>query len=523
MKKSIYQRLDAFFPLCRALADKNSFDNLINGSADQVLAESIPDLLEEKKHEFKLPDYINDLARFELACFKTACGEEEIPLYTKTYKLNPSLKLLKTSWRIIPWVEGEKDSVEKGPCWVIVWRDARNGEVLYQEAGKDILMALKIAGESLSPSKYENEFKIKPGKIRSALVFAASKGIITGPMPLMTRGFQPYAEGSDALTSKNFHSAYTFTLTWNIPDRSPHANDINRSRADEISSATKILENLSKFSADGNFRVHISFSGSNPFSNHSFIDIYRMAAEYGFLLSLNTNPVSRKNIEEILSIQKPEYFQISLRGFETPAEKEVLAKKIEFLELLKSLDIPSAVVICVTRDNMQNIIPLASSLKDRAASFSFCRLPQIWDPIGEPPLPSKDEFQIFIGNYVSMSLENTFMGYKDNLINIELTRRGLKPFDGCCGVGCGAAFCRMSLHNDGEIHACPNFPSAIGNIFRQDFKTIYKSELAEKYRKGPDSCESCRLRPYCGGCMSMTARMGYDKFKNTDPYCFIDK
>ena len=78
MKKN-YSRLDAFFPLCRSIVDKDSFDKLISRSADHVLAESIPDLLEEKKSEFKLPDYINDLARFELACFKIASGEGEIP------------------------------------------------------------------------------------------------------------------------------------------------------------------------------------------------------------------------------------------------------------------------------------------------------------------------------------------------------------------------------------------------------------------------------------------------------------
>ncbi|MFA7186468.1 MAG: thio(seleno)oxazole modification radical SAM maturase SbtM, partial [Victivallales bacterium] len=495
----------------------------VNGSTDQVLAESIPDLLEEKKREFKLPDYINDLARFELACFKTACSEDNIPLYTTTYKLNPTLKLLKTSWRIIPWVEGEKDVVEKGVSWVIVWRDAKTGETLYQEAGKDILMALKIAGENLSPDKYENEFKIKPGKILSILAFAASNGIITGPMPLMTRGFAPDAEEADALASKTFHSAYTFTLTWNIPDKSSHANDITRCKTDALASAGKILDDLAAFSANGNFRVHVSFNGHNPFSNHSFVDIYRMAAAHDFLLSINAGPTSLKNLEEILSIQKPEYYQISLQGLDTPAEKAALSKKIAFLELLKSVDIPSAVVICITKDNISNIIPLASSLKDKAVSFSFSRLPQTWDPISEPPLPAKDEFQIFIGNYVSMSLENTFMGYKDNLINIELTRRGLKPFDGCCGVGCGAAFCRMAIHHDGEIHACPSFPSPIGNIFRQGFRDIYKSEIARKYRRGPESCASCRLRPSCGGCMSMTARMGFDKFKNSDPYCFIDK
>ncbi|OGV37970.1 MAG: selenobiotic family peptide radical SAM maturase [Lentisphaerae bacterium GWF2_45_14] len=524
MKKN-YSRLDAFFPLCRSIVDKDSFDKLISRSADHVLAESIPDLLEEKKSEFKLPDYINDLARFELACFKIASGEGEIPEYTANYKLNPSLTLLKMSWHIIPWIEGEKKSVEKGTVWAIVWRDRKSGEVLYQEAGKDVLMALKIAAEGLNIEQCEAEFNIKTGKIHSILSFAASKGIITGPMPLLTRGFSPYAEGLNALSSRDYHSAYTFTLTWHVSGTTSRENGIKRRKTDELAAAEKILDDLLSFCRNGNFRAHISFTSTSatPFSNHSFLDIYRMASERGFLLSIIAGPTSQKNLEEIVKIQKPDYYQIALKGLETPNDKGAFAKKMDFLAVLKELDIPSSVVICVTKENISEIIPLASRIREKVGSFTFSRMPQTWDPLADSGLPGKDEFQIFLSNYVSMSLENPVMGYKDNLINLELTRRGLRPFEGCCGTGCGAALCRMALYPDGEVHACPMFPSSIGNVFKKDFREIYGSEISDKYRRGPQECSSCKLRSHCGGCMSFTARMGLDRFKNADPYCFIDK
>jgi len=276
MKNTVYSKLDAFFPLCRSIVDKAIFDSIIKNNVEHILVENIPELLEEKKREFDLPAYIYDLSRFELACFKTSSSENDIPLYTEGYKLNPTLALLKLSWKIIPWIEGENDSIEKGSSWAIIWRDGKSGETVFQEAGKLELMALKIAAEGLDIKTCSAEYSLNPGKIHTALSGAASKGIITGPRPLLRRNFAPYAEGTEIADNEEASTVYTFTLNWQIPDSASSGQKQQHKRTDSRESAARILDGFLDFCLFSKIRGHISFSGTSLFSNPAFIDIYQM-------------------------------------------------------------------------------------------------------------------------------------------------------------------------------------------------------------------------------------------------------
>jgi radical SAM protein with 4Fe4S-binding SPASM domain len=113
------------------------------------------------------------------------------------------------------------------------------------------------------------------------------------------------------------------------------------------------------------------------------------------------------------------------------------------------------------------------------------------------------------------------MGVKDNLINIILRDRGMPPFGGCTGYGCGAAFNFASLLADGEVHACRKFPSPIGNVRHQSISEIYDSDQARNYRNGSRACQSCAVRPVCGGCLACAHSSGLNVFEDKDPFCFM--
>ena len=119
--------------------------------------------------------------------------------------------------------------------------------------------------------------------------------------------------------------------------------------------------------------------------------------------------------------------------------------------------------------------------------------------------------------------DNSIICLKDNLINIVLQQRGMEPFGGCTGFGCGAAFNFVTLLADGEVHACRKFPSLLGNVHEQGLADIYDSEIARRYRTRTSACRTCSLRPVCGGCMAVTYSHGLDVFQDRDPYCFIEK
>ena len=124
-------------------------------------------------------------------------------------------------------------------------------------------------------------------------------------------------------------------------------------------------------------------------------------------------------------------------------------------------------------------------------------------------------------DYIDAVENNPIMGLKDNLINILRHEQGIKTTGGCTGFGCGAAFNFLTLLPDGEVHACRKFPSFLGNVFNDSLADIYDSELARQYRAGSASCNSCPIKPSCGGCLANVFSHNLDIFKDRDPHCFI--
>ena len=137
-------------------------------------------------------------------------------------------------------------------------------------------------------------------------------------------------------------------------------------------------------------------------------------------------------------------------------------------------------------------------------------------------LPQKDEYVAFLKSYLAARRENPVPGVKDNLFSILQLHAGRRPFRGCTGFGCGAAFNFVALLPDGEVHACRKFPSLLGNIRSADFATIFDSPVAKRYRDGSAGCHRCRLRRRCGGCLAVTYGQGLAALEARDPFCFLD-
>jgi selenobiotic family peptide radical SAM maturase len=178
------------------------------------------------------------------------------------------------------------------------------------------------------------------------------------------------------------------------------------------------------------------------------------------------------------------------------------------------------VMLTLTRDNMDQVIPLAEILRDKADLFTFNRLARVGEG-ASLRLPEKERYTAFLESYTEAASSNPVLGLKDNLINILRHRKGMEPFGGCAGYGCSAAFNFVSLLPDGEVHACRKFPSYIGNALLNTLSEIYDSPAAGRYRSGCNGCRECFIRPVCGGCMAMAYSAGLDVFEERDPFCFM--
>jgi MoaA/NifB/PqqE/SkfB family radical SAM enzyme len=129
------------------------------------------------------------------------------------------------------------------------------------------------------------------------------------------------------------------------------------------------------------------------------------------------------------------------------------------------------VMLTLTRDNMDQVIPLAGLLREKTGVFHFNRL-ALFGEGANLALPDPKRYRKFLEDYLAAAETNPVMGIKDNLINVLRREKGMDLFGGCAGYGCGAAFNFVSLLADGEVHACRKLPRPSGTFTAGHFRTF---------------------------------------------------
>ncbi|MFH1983875.1 MAG: thio(seleno)oxazole modification radical SAM maturase SbtM [Pseudomonadota bacterium] len=489
--------------------------------------QDLPDYLNTHARALNLQPYLHDLSKVEWAAAQlSATGPDAVPVVT-SLSVNPHLTFVTVSWRGLPeLIAGDAIEPEPADATTLLWRIPGSREMKIATASGHDLLALKIVVEKMSPRTAAGQGGVSLGTITDILETAVSKGLLLAPPPGIARppGF-PRGE----ISTPDYFSSPVFTLQWHITQKCDlhcrHCYD--RSNRDDFSlkQAVAVLDDTYDFCRSKNVIGQISFTGGNPFLHAHFTTIYREAAERGFMTAILGNPVPRHQLENIVAIRHPEFYQVSLEGMRAQNDdirgRGHFDRVMDFLTTLKGLDIFSMVMLTLTKANTEDVLPLAAHLRGRADLFTFNRL----TPVGEGiDLHQADihDYPGLIERYLAAADDNPGMGLKDNLINISRYRQRKAPFGGCTGHGCGAAFNFVSLLPDGEVHACRKFPSPIGNILSQRLVDIYDGASARRYRSGTAACRECRLRPVCGGCMAVIYGNGLDIFNDRDPYCFIE-
>lgn len=445
-------------------------------------------------------------------------------------KVNPTLSLVDLSWKnltaLMNGTEHERAEPTPGEELIMVWIEPQGMEVRMEAATPGVLLSLKMAAEGIDAREVARIGRISVSSVDSTVDAAVKKGVLLAP-PSRLRRDDTFPRGENI--NEEFFSADVFTLQWHITQacdlHCKHCYDRSDRTPLKIDAAYRILDDLYEFCRGKAVRGQVSFSGGNPFLYPYFTQLYRAASERGFGLAILGNPVDRKKIEDILEIEKPVFFQVSLEGLEEYNDEVRgpghFVRTLEFLDLIRDLGIYSMVMLTLTKGNMDQVLPLAEVLRDRADLFTFNRL-SLFGEGATLLLPTREEYAVFLEHYLAASKHNPVMALKDNLFNILHHQKGMELFGGCAGHGCSAAFNFLSLLSDGEVHACRKFPSFVGNILASNLSEIYDSSRARRYREGCAACASCAIRPVCGGCLAVTSSLGLDAFEKRDPYCFLE-
>lgn len=322
--------------------------------------------------------------------------------------------------------------------------------------------------------------------------------------------------------------AGTFTLQWHLTNACEgecrHCYDRAPRGAMPIEEARHAFADFQEFCRARRVGGQVCLTGGNPLLHPDFFELYGTIAAAGTPISLLGNPASEAEVTALATIRKPTFYQVSLEGLEAHDDsirgQGHFARTLRFLDLLREAGIRSVVMLTLTRDNLEQVLPLGEVLRGRADRFTFNRLAAVGQGAGLP-MPSRDEYAAFLSRYLRAAHRDPILGLKDNLFNILRYHYGRPPLSGCTGFGCGAAFNFVALLPDGEVHACRKFPSPIGSLRREGLGAIYASEAARRYRRGPEACRRCPIRNRCGGCLAVAHGCGLDVFRQRDPHCFM--
>lgn len=323
-------------------------------------------------------------------------------------------------------------------------------------------------------------------------------------------------------------NATRFTLQWHITHACElsckHCYDRTKLAATKLEQAEDVLTQLGDFCEERDVEGAVSFSGGNPFLHPSFFEIYESAARRGFRVSILGNPVSDEELDRLVAIRKPGYYQVSLEGLRDHNDEirgeGYFDRVLEFLPKLKARGIQAVVMTTLTAANMREVVPLSRVLRDRADRHAWNRLAQVGQG-SALAIPDKETYGRFLIDWMAEAKDNPTLGFKDNLFNILKHELGQPLGGGCTGFGCGAAFNFVALLPHGEVYACRKFPSPIGNIREQRLSAIYDSDLAARYRRGCTDCDGCAIRRRCGGCLAVAHGAGLDELEQRDPHCFM--
>ncbi len=532
VRNSRHDEYRTIFSNCRRTLGMETWGRVLAALDENATPQTLPETLSQLMNPLGLPDYIGELARIEWARHVTGNVSHPFQQRPATIIVNPTLTLIPVSWSGLPDMIAEADARESvpepGARHVMIWRHWKTGRMHTREAVDADILALKIVTEPMDPREAAALGHVPVGSIHSVLDQAVSQGILQSPGSRIHRTVSSSLSSQHAEAFQDFQTAEAFTLQWHITQdcdlHCKHCYDRSDRSALSSGQALAVLDDFYEFCRDMHIRGQVTFTGGNPLLYPHFSEIYGAAAERGFGVAILGNPAPIDRIERLMELAKPVYFQISLEGLAEHNDdirgQGHFRRSLVFLDQLRGLGIYTMVMLTLTRDNLEQVLPLAHLLRERADFFTFNRL----STVGEGArllMPLKEDFEAFLRRYETAASANPILGLKDNLINIIRTEKGIAPFGGCTGFGCGAAFNFVALLPDGEVHACRKFPSRIGDIRQNRLMEIYHSDSARKYRDGGEACRDCRLSLVCRGCLAVTHSHGLDVFTDRDPFCFL--
>ena len=420
------KNVDTRYRACRNVLGEKAWARFSTQWAGAIAAQSLSKMLSHQ-HDRSIPIFLSDLALLEETTFSVKKNAGSIPAEVARSCINPTLQIIEVSWKNLAVFLGHDQRGSNPPVQtrerLLVYFNHLTGRVIARPATDEDLLVLKMVVERIAPETVATQGKLPVGAIDRALVRAWERGLVLTPPSLIRRDPAVFHRGNGI--PDQFFSSPSFTLQWHITQacdlHCKHCYDRSDRPPVTFDQAVRVLDDLRMFCRNKNVAGAVSFTGGNPLLHPAFPEIYRAAAERGFTTAILGNPASREQIEELIAVQMPAFFQVSLEGLRMHNDSirgtGHFDRIMAFLDVLRELGVSSMVMLTLTSGNIDQVLPLAEVLRGKADTFHFNRLSMVGEG-ANLLLPEARHYRSFLQSYLEAAKTNPVMGIKDNLINI---------------------------------------------------------------------------------------------------------
>jgi radical SAM protein with 4Fe4S-binding SPASM domain len=253
---------------------------------------------------------------------------------------------------------------------------------------------------------------------------------------------------------------------------------------------------------------HVVFTGGEPTLRPDLPDLIAHAESLGLITGLNTNGrllADPAYLHQLVDAGL-DHVQITLESHAEVIHNEIVASPHAWQETVASIRAALATPLFV----MTNTTLLACNSPDLAETLSFLA------ELGVPTIGLNGLIHSGRGAANPQALREDALPALLDIAKAHAASSGQRliwytptqychfnPVESGLGVkGCTAARYNMCVEPDGSVLPCQSYYQSLGNILKDEWASIWESELAVSIRErryAPHGCRVCDLLPACGG------------------------
>jgi radical SAM protein with 4Fe4S-binding SPASM domain len=266
----------------------------------------------------------------------------------------------------------------------------------------------------------------------------------------------------------------------------------------------------------------VSFTGGEPTLRPDLPELVCPAAELGLRVNLITNGTCvTPSLAEALAKAGLASAQVSLEGVTEETHERVtsvsgsFAPTVSAVRSLAGAGIRVHTNTTINRDNLDECVKMPAFVNSVLGLERFSM--NLLIPTGSAALNQR-----LVVRYSELGPHLLDISRAAEVENVELMWYSPTPMclfnpvaHGLGNKGCSACDGLLSVAANGDVLPCSSYDDPLGNILREDVKTIWTSKKARRYRGKSfayPACHSCEDFALChGACPLYWRHMGFDE------------